>query len=277
MDTPLPEELIPEELTEVIVSTVNISVMDQCDQKSLKDKETDAFLDEEYKKKVSDEIRQRNRVKKLQDLDLPGTSDIPSLESSTSSHPIPNNPVLSEQNAKIKAPEIDIQPLIQKLLIEPLEEDCVKIVNVEESDQSPAIKLAHLYEKTKFAEIRTIRAKQDEIMSWYCYRKYFEKRHSEILPGILKNGVITNKKAYELASGQIYDEMLQSGAGHALEVPIKSFFRYRVCEKYVRSSGKSISPTVSSSRLLRILYPRFLRLTREGLSDSGILLFSLPP
>ncbi|PKK59337.1 hypothetical protein RhiirC2_762803, partial [Rhizophagus irregularis] len=41
------------------------------------------------------------------------------------------------------------------------------------------------------------------------------------------------------------------------------------------SSGKSISPTVSSSRLLRILYPRFLRLTREGLSDSEILLFSL--
>src|ERR1051325_5523479 len=96
MDTPLPEEPIPEELTEVIVSTVNISVMDQCDQKSLEDKETDAFLDEEYKKKVSDEIRQRNREKKLRDLDLPGTSDIPSSESSTSSHLIPNNPVLSE-------------------------------------------------------------------------------------------------------------------------------------------------------------------------------------
>src|SRR5271168_3107934 len=50
-------------------------------------------------------------------------------------------------------------------------------------------------------------------MSWYCYRKYFEKRHSEILPGILKNGLITNKKAYELASGQIYDEMLQYLSG----------------------------------------------------------------
>ena len=74
--------------------------------------------------------------------------------------------------------------MIQELLIEPLEEDCVKVVNVEEStavDQSPAIELAYLYEKMKFAEIRSIRAKQDEIMSWYCYRKYFEKRHSEIL------------------------------------------------------------------------------------------------
>jgi hypothetical protein len=53
-------------------------------------------------------------------------------------------------------------------------------------------------------------------MSWYCYRKNFEKRHSEILPRILKNGLITNKKAYELASRQIYDEILQyfSGVSH---------------------------------------------------------------
>src|SRR2546429_32050 len=39
--------------------------MDQCDQTSLKDKETDAFLNEVHKKKVSDEIRQHNREKKL--------------------------------------------------------------------------------------------------------------------------------------------------------------------------------------------------------------------
>ena len=64
-DTSLPEEPIPEVIAKQSVSTVNIPVMDQCDQKSLEDKETDAFLDEEHKKKVSDEIRQRNREKKL--------------------------------------------------------------------------------------------------------------------------------------------------------------------------------------------------------------------
>jgi len=32
---------------------------------SLEDREMDAFLDGEYKKKVSNEIRQRNREKKL--------------------------------------------------------------------------------------------------------------------------------------------------------------------------------------------------------------------
>jgi len=36
------------------------------------------------------------------------------------------------------------------------------------------------------------------------------KKDSEILPGILKS---ENKKAYELASGQIYDEMLQYLSG----------------------------------------------------------------
>ncbi|RIA85526.1 hypothetical protein C1645_830685 [Glomus cerebriforme] len=65
MDTSLPEELIPEELTEVTVSAINIFVIDQCDQKSLEDKETDAFLDEKYKKSVSNDIRQKNRKKKL--------------------------------------------------------------------------------------------------------------------------------------------------------------------------------------------------------------------
>ena len=40
--------------------------MDQRDQTSLEDKETDAFLDEVHKKKISDEIRQRNKEKRLQ-------------------------------------------------------------------------------------------------------------------------------------------------------------------------------------------------------------------
>ncbi|EXX72453.1 hypothetical protein RirG_069230 [Rhizophagus irregularis DAOM 197198w] len=82
---------------------------------SLEDREMNAFLDREYKKKVSNEIRQRNRKKKLRDLDLSGTSDISSSESSISSHPIPNNPILSEQNAKIKVPEIDILYIPPKL------------------------------------------------------------------------------------------------------------------------------------------------------------------
>jgi hypothetical protein len=65
MDTSLPEKLILKVIVKPSVSAFNISIMDQYDQKSLKDKKTDAFLDEEHKKKVSDKTRQRNREKKL--------------------------------------------------------------------------------------------------------------------------------------------------------------------------------------------------------------------
>src|SRR6266480_7629828 len=74
MDTSLPEEPIPEAIAKQSVSAVNIPVMDQCDQTSLENKETDAFLDEVHKKRVSNEIRQRNREKKL--LCEPSTKDL---------------------------------------------------------------------------------------------------------------------------------------------------------------------------------------------------------
>ncbi|POG82953.1 hypothetical protein GLOIN_2v1761411 [Rhizophagus irregularis DAOM 181602=DAOM 197198] len=51
MDTSLPEELIPEVIAKQSVSAVNISVMDQCDQKTLENKETNAFLDEQCEEK----------------------------------------------------------------------------------------------------------------------------------------------------------------------------------------------------------------------------------
>ena len=65
MDTSLPEEPIPEAIAKQSVSAVNIPVMDQCDQTPLEDKKMDSFLDGVDKEKVSNEIRQRNREKKL--------------------------------------------------------------------------------------------------------------------------------------------------------------------------------------------------------------------
>ncbi|RIA81359.1 hypothetical protein C1645_837142 [Glomus cerebriforme] len=62
------------------------SIKDISSEKALlENREIDVFLDGEYKKKI---------------------------KSSTSSHPISNNPILSEQNAKIKVPKLDIQSLI---------------------------------------------------------------------------------------------------------------------------------------------------------------------
>ena len=50
----------------VIGQLINEVHSDNTDIKSSKDKETDAFLDEVNKKKISNEIRQRNQKKKLQ-------------------------------------------------------------------------------------------------------------------------------------------------------------------------------------------------------------------
>ncbi|POG74843.1 hypothetical protein GLOIN_2v1770898 [Rhizophagus irregularis DAOM 181602=DAOM 197198] len=49
MDTSLSEESIPEVIAKQSVLTINIFIMDQCDQMSLENKETDAFLDESQK------------------------------------------------------------------------------------------------------------------------------------------------------------------------------------------------------------------------------------
>ncbi|CAG8468058.1 8641_t:CDS:2, partial [Cetraspora pellucida] len=174
------------------------------------DKANDDFLDLKEKERVSNKIRQHNRERKLkcgstiQDIssDLfyvietindqdPKLLHNQNLESFTKSQPISNGSDLlkqssTEQNTnlqKIKAFEIDIQPLIQELLLEYSEKDCIRIVNVKEDlviDQSPAIKL-------------------------YQYRKYFEKRLDDILSENQRN----NKRVNDLASGQIYDEMLQ--------------------------------------------------------------------
>jgi len=69
--------------------------------------------------------------------------------------------------------------------------------------------LVHLFEKMSLAENNIKRAKVEKITSWYQYRKHFEKRLDDILPENQRN----DKRAYDLASGQIYDEMLQYLSG----------------------------------------------------------------
>ena len=64
-----PVEVIPKISTASIPSNqcdnANSSPSSVSGQKSLKDREMDAFLESEYKRKVSDEIKQRNKEKKL--------------------------------------------------------------------------------------------------------------------------------------------------------------------------------------------------------------------
>ncbi|CAG8714479.1 4125_t:CDS:2 [Cetraspora pellucida] len=173
------------------------------------------FLERVHKEHISNEIRERNQ-KNLRSQDpILKPSDLSyndqNLEKAES-----RDCVSSEQNTEtqeIKESEIDIQPLIQELFLETSKEDCIKIVNIEDSiSDSTTIKLVHLFKKISLAEINTIQAKVEEIRSWYKYRKHFEKRLDD-LPENKRN----DKRACDLASGGIYDEMLQylSGISHA--------------------------------------------------------------
>ncbi|CAG8768860.1 36804_t:CDS:2, partial [Racocetra persica] len=122
---------------------------------------------------------------------------------------IPNTPNLSKQSSeqntdlqKTKIPEIDIQSLIEKLRIEALVGDTVKIVNVDVSERRSEGSKSSTDNQQSWHN-------QSPATKLYSYRKFFEKRHSEILPEILKNKPhLMKQKAYELASSQIYDEML---------------------------------------------------------------------
>ncbi|CAG8542298.1 5713_t:CDS:2, partial [Cetraspora pellucida] len=136
-----------------------------------------------FDERVSNEIRQCNRESKLkcgstiQDIFSDLSYIIETINDQDSK--LLHNQIWSYSQTS----EIDIQLLIQKLLLEYSEKDCIRIVNVEKGlviDQSPAIKL-------------------------YQYRKYFEKRLDDILSENQRN----DKRANNLASRQIYDEMLQ--------------------------------------------------------------------
>ncbi|CAG8495432.1 24579_t:CDS:2 [Cetraspora pellucida] len=178
------------------------------------------FVEMKCKEYVNKEIIERIRKKKLQKQNL----------SSNNNSPEPSNLSYKDQNLKSsdlleqlpikqknKTLKIYIKPLIQELNIKTLKKDTIKIVNVDASEKQSSI---FSYCVTAFDKNSTdnqlstiklyIYSKEfDEIASWYSYKKFFEKRHSEILSEILKNKLqLTKQKAYKLASSQIYDEML---------------------------------------------------------------------
>ncbi|CAG8597136.1 1129_t:CDS:2 [Diversispora eburnea] len=114
-----------------------------------------------------------SQVQNLYSDSSPKSHDELHVKQISESQSIPNTFNLSEESSeqntdlqKTKIPEINIQPLIEELRIEPLTEDTVKVVNVE------------------------------EITSWYQYRKHFEKRLDDILSENQRN----DKRAYNLVN-----------------------------------------------------------------------------
>ncbi|GES76650.1 hypothetical protein GLOIN_2v1882276 [Rhizophagus clarus] len=201
MDTSLPEEPIPEVTAKQSVSAVNIPVMDQCDQTSLKDKKTDTFLDEVHKKKVSNEIRQRKREKKL------SQSHVLSQDSSsTTSESLHREADLSMTNTKHDLPEQKIEkkqvnlseikeakiPYNQKVEQDLILKHILDVPIDAELTPGSVPHLAHLFDKVE-------KTGQKEKLQWYYYSKEYEKKVVALSS--------ENNISDQMARMQIYDEM----------------------------------------------------------------------
>ncbi|KAF0388107.1 hypothetical protein F8M41_011130 [Gigaspora margarita] len=81
-------------------------------------------------------------------------------------------------------------------------------------------------------KINTKQAKVKEIRSWYKYRNHFEKRFDDNLPKNKRN----NKLSCDLASGKIYDEMLQYFSVHDQKS------RTHVTESTLKSKNVGFNP-----------------------------------
>ncbi|RHZ43977.1 hypothetical protein Glove_784g6 [Diversispora epigaea] len=214
------------------ISTSHISA----EPKSLEEKEINDFLYEKNKERVSNEIRERNREKKVQTQDTPSIiiREQKNLQSNSQHEGASIDSTLSrisnsEASAKAhKSEQISIdqkvtrnqmveQGLIQELTEFIIEEsiEIKKSFYLNDKKTVTVQSLVHLYQKASLAEKNTIQAKQEEILCWYYYGKDFEKMVSEILsnPLGIGAGCKNNKKANDLARGQIYDEMISHLSG----------------------------------------------------------------
>ncbi|KAF0410770.1 hypothetical protein F8M41_008268 [Gigaspora margarita] len=195
------------------------------------DKEMDAFLDEMHKKKVSNEIRQRNRDKKLQAQESPSISpeekrpqEVPdsvtqpcnsvTSETSAINALLLDQKLLDSNNKKGKS----VDKLKQELFF-PETTDSLGETNELSTEQNHVNKisetagpgksnideasqhLAQLCDKAFDAEYGANRANQEEILCWCLYPKDYKIQLNEIIEN--SEGKFGEKKARSL----LYDSI----------------------------------------------------------------------
>src|SRR6266498_4396208 len=175
--------------------------------KSLENKETDDFLYKVHKKRVSDEIRQRNKEKKIQrESTIP--SDLSCItetslrnynenESNTKTvNIVHNQEKISLEDFVQKMPkrlnenvfqrESDsglvteiVRDLLQGFLVDDFQREFIntEFIDREHSNSSPVTEeLARLFHQASIARKNSIKAKQEEISSWGRYSERFEDK-----------------------------------------------------------------------------------------------------
>ncbi|PKB93504.1 hypothetical protein RhiirA5_507949 [Rhizophagus irregularis] len=214
-------------------STFNSNVCKpiRTETKSLEVKETDDFLDEVHKKRVSDEIRQRNKEKKIQrestvpsdlscvtetslrnhDENESNTKTVNivhdqekiSLEDSVQKMPERLNEDVSQRESDSGLVTEIVRDLLQGFLVDDFQREFIntEFIDREHSNSSPVTEeLARLFHQASIARKNSIKAKQEEISSWGRYSERFEDK-------VMKLRSEDKNLKDKTARSQIYNEM----------------------------------------------------------------------
>ncbi|CAG8810706.1 9331_t:CDS:2, partial [Gigaspora margarita] len=171
--------------------------------KSLKDIETDNFLDMQSKKEVSNMMIKRNREKKFQTQELHNTSLLMLIP-----------PILSEVSiSNISDGDNLSKVLLQKLKQKPGQNISAPIYFVKIAQEKGnreyclsdilLLDLAQLFNKATDAEYSAIKANQEETLCWINYENEFIIQYNDIIKN--SHSKIGKKKA----KGIIYDKILE--------------------------------------------------------------------
>ncbi|RHZ87881.1 hypothetical protein Glove_29g91 [Diversispora epigaea] len=193
------------------------------ESKSLEDKEMDDFHDSIYEERVSKEIIERIREKKLRDQEAssgkldsssgeleelmppPLSCDMKTTSPKESIQNISQKSIGNSAEASTYVPSEVVRGLLQGFLLNSIEGENIEIINSEPSNSAPA-ELAYLLYQASKARKKSIKAKQEEILSWGRYSEKYEDRFIKL---ISENKNLKDKTART----QIYNEMKPYLAG----------------------------------------------------------------
>ena len=195
---------IPDPVIDQCVSIAKQHVADNSDIKSMEERETDAFLGEVYKKSVSNDIRQRNREKKLlRESAIQDSSSVTKDKKSQSHKKREAENIVQDvfDFTATSAPEknhmTEISMTENSLPVTENTDEKNSVVILSVAKSKPLLNLACLYQKACDAEKQRIRVNQDEILCWYHYVIEFDNQ--------VKNVMKTNRIGEKKVKGQIYD------------------------------------------------------------------------
>ncbi|RHZ81310.1 hypothetical protein Glove_122g26 [Diversispora epigaea] len=225
-------------------------------RKSLEDEEIDEFLDSKCKERVSKEIIQAIKEKKLRDQDLSSINqDQTRKDTYISNQKSP--PIIQVRKAEFHSSEVKIpynqkieQGIIQEVILFIQKEKILTSLTNTPKTQDSDIEVTRLFSDAEIAEGKTIKAKQKEIICWCTYRKSYQNTVAEIR---IKTGV--NEKT---AKSQVY-AIIKSSLSKVSEANLRKKTQragsvYKLFEKIIDPTTKKEVKGIGIDKVYGISY-----------------------